>query len=155
MVMQAYPKSPYAPNDVAFWYAQRQQWDRSLEFLRIAERADSTDALVLYNLGWANEHLHRRDPALRWYRRALLVADAGQNGEILQSARERLTALGASAALLATPPRPVAAAPRPATAAKPATPAPVPATTQPAPPPATSAPPATPEPATPDTAHTP
>ena len=93
-IMQAYPHSTYVPNDVAFMYASRNQWEQSLEFLRAAERADSTDALVLFNLGWANEKLKRRDPALHYYRRAIATSRAGGNSDIDQSSRQRLVALG-------------------------------------------------------------
>jgi tetratricopeptide (TPR) repeat protein len=94
LIMQAYPNSPYVPNDVAYWYATQNQWERSLDFLKLAERADSTDALVLYNLGWAHEQLKRRAPAVRYYRRALAVGTAGRKADIVQSASQRLAALG-------------------------------------------------------------
>jgi tetratricopeptide (TPR) repeat protein len=96
MVMQAYPESPLAPNDVGYWFANHNQWARSLEFLERAERADSTDALVLYNLGWANEQLRRRDPAIHYYRRSLSLGTAGSNADIARSASGRLAALGAT-----------------------------------------------------------
>jgi len=152
LIMAAYPNSAFVPNDVAFWYAQHGDWQRSLEYLQVAAHADSSDALVLYNVGWANERLKRREPALRWYRRALLVAAAGQQGEIVQSSRERLAALGASASMLATPARPAAVArtPRPAATATPVTPT---TTPEPQAPPPTTPPATAPEPATPDTAH--
>ena len=93
-VMRSYPATPYVANDVANWFGAHNQWERSLEFLHSAERADSTDGLVLFNLGWANEHLRRRDPAIHYYRRALSVSTAGGQSELAQSATERLTALG-------------------------------------------------------------
>ena len=93
-IMQAYPHSAYVPNDVAFMYASRSQWGQSLEFLIAAERADSTDALVLFNLGWANEKLKRRDPSVHYYRRAIATSTASGNTDIYQSARQRLVALG-------------------------------------------------------------
>ena len=93
-IMQAYPHSPYVPNDVAFWFATTHRWDRSLEYLMAAERADSTDALVLYNLGWANEQLKRHGPAVHYYRRALATGTAGGNADLDQSARQRLRAMG-------------------------------------------------------------
>ena len=96
LVMRAYPNSSYVPNDVAFWYATQNHWELSLDYLRMAEHADSTDALVLYNLGWANEQLRRRDPAVRYYRRALAVGTAGSKADIVQSANQRLAALGAT-----------------------------------------------------------
>src|SRR5207244_10585926 len=53
---EAYPNSPFAMNDVAYFYGGRGEWGRSLELLRLAERADSTDALVLYNIAWAHDN---------------------------------------------------------------------------------------------------
>lgn len=94
VVMRAYPKSAYIPNDLAYWYGTRHEWERSLQFLQQAERADSTDALVLYNLGWAHEQLRRRDPAVRYYRRAIAVGTAGRKADIVQSASQRLAVLG-------------------------------------------------------------
>ena len=93
-VMQAYPNNAYVPNDVAFWYATHNEWERSLEYLQRAERADSTDGLVLYNLGWANEHLKRPGPAAIYYRRALLVGSAAGKEDIVSSSRQRLADLG-------------------------------------------------------------
>lgn len=93
-VMQAYPHSPYIPNDIAYWYGQHGDWDKSLQYLLAAERADSTDALVLYNLGWANEQLKRKGPAVHYYRRALVVSTAGGKSDISQSAQQRLAAMG-------------------------------------------------------------
>ena len=93
-IMQAYPHSPYVPNDIAYWFGQQGDWGKSLQYLMAAERADSTDALVLYNLGWANEQLKREAPATHYYRRALVVGAAGGKTDISQSAQQRLTAMG-------------------------------------------------------------
>ena len=94
LVMEGYPNSPYVPNDVAFYYGAHGDWKTSLRFLERAERADSTDALVLYNLGWAHEQLKQRDAALRYYRRALATGTAGRKDDIVTSASQRLDALG-------------------------------------------------------------
>jgi tetratricopeptide (TPR) repeat protein len=95
IVMQAYPNSAFIPNDLAYFFGAKGDWQTSLGFLRRAERADSSDALVLYNLGWAHEQLKQRDIALRYYRRALTAGSAGGNGEIVASASQRLGVLGA------------------------------------------------------------
>jgi tetratricopeptide (TPR) repeat protein len=96
LVMETYPNSPHVPNDVAFFYGQRNDWKTSLEYLKHAERADSSDALVLYNLGWAHEQLKQRAPALRYYRRAAAAGAAGRKSDIASSASQRLAALGAA-----------------------------------------------------------
>ncbi len=93
-IMEAYPHSPYVPNDIAYWFGQQGDWANSLKYLQAAERADSTDALVLYNLGWANEQLKRKAPATHYYRRALVVSTAGGKTDISQSAQQRLAAMG-------------------------------------------------------------
>lgn len=95
IIMSAYPRSPYVPNDVAFFYGARGDWKTSLEFLERAEHADSTDALVLYNLGWAHEQLKQRDAALHYYRRALVTGTAGRKSDVAESASQRLAVLGA------------------------------------------------------------
>lgn len=95
LVMRGYPNSPYVPNDIAFYYGARGDWKTSLGYLQRAERADSTDALVLYNLGWAHEQLKQRDDALRYYRRALVAATAGRKRDVVASSSQRLAALGA------------------------------------------------------------
>src|SRR5207247_2828821 len=81
----AFPNSPFALNDVAYFYGSRGDWSKSLEFLLRAERADSSDALVLYNLGWAHENLGHRGEAIRYYRRALVVGEAGRRSDVTQS----------------------------------------------------------------------
>ena len=96
IVMQAYPHSAYVPNDLAYYYGQRRDWKTSLEYLKVAERADSTDALVLYNLGWTHEQLKHHDPALHYYRRALTTSVAGNQRDLAESARQRLVALGST-----------------------------------------------------------
>ena len=93
MSSEAYPANNRSTNDVAFYYGARGDWKRSLEFLERAERADSSDALVLFNLGWAHENLARRDLALRYYRRAATAGDAGRMKDIAESARDRVAAL--------------------------------------------------------------
>jgi tetratricopeptide (TPR) repeat protein len=95
IIMQAYPRSPYVPNDVAFFYGAHGDWKTSLEFLERAEHADSTDALVLYNLGWAHEQLKQRDAALHYYRRAFATGTAGRKSDVAESASQRLAVLGA------------------------------------------------------------
>jgi tetratricopeptide (TPR) repeat protein len=70
---EAYPRNNRSTNDVAFYYGTAGEWHRSLEFLRRAEKSDSTDALVLYNLGWTHENLGAPEP----------------RGALLQSRRRR------------------------------------------------------------------
>ncbi len=104
MSAEAYPSNNRSTNDVAFYYGARGDWKRSLEFLERAERADSSDALVLFNLGWAHENLGHRAPALRYYSRAVTAGDAGRMKDIAQSARQRLAALRGNAPLASAPP---------------------------------------------------
>ena len=105
---EAYPRNNRSTNDVAFYYGTRGEWQRSLEFLHRAEQADSSDALVLYNLGWAHENLGHRSLAVRYYTRAVAAGEAGRMTDVAQSARARLDQLRSA---------PVAHAPMPATAA--------------------------------------
>ena len=90
---EAYPKSPQSANDVALYYGNHGDWKRSLEFLEQAEQADSTNPLVLYNLGWAHENLGHRSRALRYYTRATTAGDAGGKQDVAQSARDGLARL--------------------------------------------------------------
>jgi len=91
---EAYPRNNKSTNDVAFYYGTRGEWQRSLEFLRRAEQADSSDALVLYNLGWAHENLGHKSLAVRYYTRAVAAGEAGRMTDVAQSARGRLDQLG-------------------------------------------------------------
>ncbi len=95
---EAYPHWPYALNDIAYYYGARGDWTQCLAYLGRAYRADSTDALVLYNLGWAYENTGRRAQALHWYQRSLIASQAGSVPEIAKDTEGRIAVLTGHAA---------------------------------------------------------
>lgn len=82
-----YPAHPYAYNSIAFYYAAKQDWPRTLKYLLQAHAKARKNSLVLLNIGNLLEKLGKGRDAAVFYRRVLRL---NTDGDCVREAQRRL-----------------------------------------------------------------
>ncbi len=82
-----YPAHPFAYNSIAFYYAAKQDWRRTLKYLLLAHTKARKNSLVLLNLGNLLEKLGKGREAGVFYRKVLRL---NTDGDCVREARRRL-----------------------------------------------------------------